>query len=161
VPPASFTFRDAAPGDETLILDFVRELAAYENLLHEVRATADGLRAALFGPRPFAEALLVERAGEPVGFSLWHYTFSTFAGAPSLYVEDVFVREAHRGGGIGRAIFVHLARRAVAHGCQRMDWSVLDWNAPAIEFYRTIGANPVRGWTMQRLTGDALAALAA
>lgn len=161
MPTQPFTFRDAVPGDEALILVFVRELAEYEKLLHEVRATADGLRTALFGARPYAEALIVEKAGEAVGFAVWHYTFSTFEGAPTLYVEDVFVRQAHRGGGIGRAIFADLARRALAQGCQRMDWSVLDWNAPAIEFYRTIGAKPVRGWTMQRLTGDALAALAA
>jgi GNAT superfamily N-acetyltransferase len=156
----SFALRDASPGDETLILGFVRELAEYEKLLHEVRATENRLRAALFGPRPYAEALIVEKAGEAVGFSLWHFTFSTFEGMPTLYVEDVFVRQPHRGGGIGRAVFAHLARRALAQGCERMDWAVLDWNAPAIEFYRTIGAKPVRGWTLQRLTGAALAALA-
>jgi len=157
----SFTLRDARPGDQALLLRFVRELAEYENLLHEVRATDVGLSATLFGPRPFAEALIAEKAGGPVGFALWFYTVSTFNGAPSLYVEDVYVQQAHRGGGIGRAIFSELARRALVHGCQRMDWSVLDWNEPAIKFYRSIGAHPVRGWTVQRLTGEALAALAA
>ncbi len=157
----AFTLRDAIAGDEALLLGFVRELAEYENLSHEVRATEAGLAATLFGPRPFAEALIVEKGGEPVGFALWFYTVSTFNGAPSLYVEDVYVRAAHRGGGIGRAIFADLARRALARGCQRMDWSVLDWNENAINFYRSIGARPVRGWTVQRLTGEALAALAA
>ena len=156
-----FILRDARPGDEALLLRFIRELAEYEKLLHEVRATEAGLGATLFGPRPFAEALVVEKAGTPVGFALWFFTVSTFNGAPSLYVEDVYVQQAHRGGGIGRAIFADLARRALAHGCHRMDWSVLDWNEPAIRFYRSIGAQPVLGWTVQRLTGEALAKLAA
>ncbi len=152
--------RDARPGDEVVLLGLVRALAEYEKLLHEVHATPDLLRAALFGDAPCAEALLAERAGEPVGFAVWFHTFSTFTGAPSLYVEDVFVTPAVRGQGIGRAIFSDLARRAVARGCERMDWSVLDWNAPAIAFYQRIGAVPVRGWTVQRLTGAALAKLA-
>jgi len=155
----SFTLRDAVPDDAALLLRFIRELADYEKLLHEVRATEDGLRNLLSGPRPYAEALVAE-TNTPVGFALWFYTVSTFNGAPSLYVEDVYVRPEHRGGGIGRAIFSDLARRALAHGCHRMDWSVLDWNTPAIEFYRSIGAQPVRGWTVQRLTGEALISLA-
>jgi GNAT superfamily N-acetyltransferase len=154
------TLRDARPGDEALILRFIRELAEYEKLLDEVRASQEMLAAALFGPAPKAEALLAEVATEPVGFALWHYTFSTFEGTASLYVEDVYVRAEHRGSGVGFAIFRNLARRALAQGCQRMGWSVLDWNAPAIAFYQRIGAEPVRGWTLQRLTGDALAALA-
>lgn len=158
---AAYLLRNAVPGDEALLLRFVRELAEYENLLHEVRATEAGLAATLFGPRPFAEALVVEKGGAAVGFALWFHTVSTFNGAPSLYVEDVYVRAAHRGGGIGRAIFADLARRALAQGCQRMDWSVLDWNAPAIAFYRSLGAEPVRGWTVQRLAGAALEKLAA
>jgi GNAT superfamily N-acetyltransferase len=153
--------RDAVFGDESLVLRLIRELAEYERLLHEVRTTEDGLRATLFGPRPYAEALIAEKCGESVGFALWFYTVSTFNGAPSLYVEDVYVQHAHRGGGIGRAIFANLARRALARGCQRMDWSVLDWNEGAMKFYESIGARPVRGWTVQRLTGAALAALAA
>lgn len=155
-----FSFRDAVPGDEALILRFICELATYENMLDQVETDEAALQRALFGPKPRAEALIVEKGGEAVGFSLWHYSFSTFSGAPSLYVEDVFVREAHRGGGIGRAVFKHLARIALAQGCKRMDWSVLDWNAPAIGFYRSIGAKPIEGWTGQRLTGEALAALA-
>ena len=153
-------FRDAAPGDAALILRFIRELADFERMLDQVRATEDALALHLFGPKPRAEALIIEKAGEPVGFSLWHYTFSTFNGAPTLYVEDIYVRAAHRGGGIGRAVFRHLARVALAQGCMRMDWSVLNWNAPAIGFYRSIGARPIEGWTGQRLTGEALAALA-
>jgi GNAT superfamily N-acetyltransferase len=156
----TFILRDAIPGDEHLVLRFVRELAEYEHLLHEVKATADQFRRALFGPRPDLFGLIVEKADEPVGFALWFITFSTFNGTPSLYVEDVYVRVEHRGGGIGRAVFADLARRALARGCERMEWSVLDWNAPSIEFYRRIGAQPVRGWTVQRLDGEALAALA-
>lgn len=152
--------RDARDGDEALILRFIRELADYEKMLDQVRATEQMLHAALFGPQPRAEALIAEAAGDAVGFALWHYTFSTFEGTPSLYVEDVYVRAAHRGSGIGLAIFRDLARRALAQGCRRMDWSVLDWNAPAIAFYDRIGARPVRGWTLQRLTSDALAQLA-
>lgn len=156
----SIVFRGAVPGDEALILRFIRELAEYEKMLHHVQATEAGLGLYLFGPKPRCEALIIEKDGEAVGFSLWHYTFSTFAGAPTLYVEDVYVREAHRGGGIGRAVFRHLAGVALAQGCKRMDWAVLDWNAPAIAFYRSIGAKPIEGWTGQRLTGEALAALA-
>lgn len=153
--------RDAVPGDEALVLRFVRDLADYERLAHEVRATERTLRESLFGTPRHAWALIAEQDGAPVGFAVWFYSFSTFEGVPSLYVEDVFVAPAQRGRGTGRAIFRHLARRALADGCARMDWSVLDWNQPAIDFYRGIGARPVKGWTVQRLTGDALAALAA
>jgi len=158
---SSFRFRQAVPGDEALILRLIRELADYENMLDQVETDEAALQLALFGPKQRAEALIIEVDAGPVGFSLWHYSFSTFSGAPSLYVEDVYVREAHRGGGIGRAVFKHLAGIALAQGCKRMDWSVLDWNAPAIGFYRSIGAQPIEGWTGQRLTGDALTALAA
>jgi GNAT superfamily N-acetyltransferase len=154
------SLRDASPDDEALVLGFVRDLATYEKLLHEVVADERKLGEALFGARKHAEALIAELAGVPVGFAVWFYTFSTFTGRPSLYVEDVFVKPEHRRGGIGLAIFRDLARRALAQGCERMDWSVLDWNAPAIAFYQRIGAKPVRGWTVQRLAGDALAALA-
>ena len=156
----AFTLRDVVSGDEALVLRFVRELAEYEKLLHDVRATPAQLRAALFGPRPDLYGLIAEVAGAPVGFAVWFTTFSTFNGSRCAYVEDVYVQVAHRGGGIGRALFADIARRALALGCERMEWSVLDWNAPSIEFYRRIGAQPVRGWTVQRLTGAALAALA-
>jgi GNAT superfamily N-acetyltransferase len=156
----SFSLRDAVPGDEALVLGFVRELAEYEKLLHEVHATEADFSAALFGPRPAIGALIVEQDGAPVGFAVWYFAFSTFHGARTLYVEDVFVRPALRGGGIGRAIFRHLAQHAVAQGCRRMAWMVLDWNAPSIGFYRGLGAQPVEGWTTYGLEGAALAALA-
>ncbi len=143
------------------VLRFVRQLADYERLADRVRATEEELHAALFGTPPRAHALIAELAGAPVGFAVWFYSFSTFEGRASLYVEDVFVVPERRGQGIGRAIFRDLARRAVGQGCARMDWAVLDWNQSAIDFYRSIGALPVAGWTVQRLTGDALAALAA
>lgn len=153
--------RDAGPEDLDLVLHFIRALAAYERLAHEVRADAATLERFLFGAPRRAEALIAEWDGRPVGFAVWYYSFSTFLGRPSLYVEDVFVEPAMRGKGIGRAVFAHLAARALAQGCGRMEWSVLDWNAPSIAFYRSLGATPREGWTLQQLTGDALSALAA
>ena len=152
--------RVATPDDVPTVLRFVRALAEYERLAHEVRATEADFRAALFGPSPRAHALLAERDGAAIGFAVWFYDFSTFEGRPGLFVEDVFVEPAHRGAGVGRAIFAWLARRALQEGCSRMNWSVLDWNAPSIAFYRSIGAVAQDGWTTQRLSGDALAALA-
>lgn len=157
----SLTLRDATPADVPLVLRLIRALADYEKLLHEVQATEADVRRLLFGDPPRAWALVAEWEGEPVGFALWYYSVSTFLGRPSLYVEDVYVDPAQRNRGIGRAIFAELARRAVAEGCGRMEWSVLDWNAPSIAFYRSIGARPREGWTLQQLTGPALAALAA
>ena len=154
------TLRDAAPGDEALAAHYVRALAEYEKLLHEARGTPEDFRRALFGTPPRAWALFAELDGKPVGFALWFYNFSTFAAKPGLYVEDVFVEPEHRGRGIGRMIFRHLARRALDEGCARMEWWVLDWNAPAIGFYRAIGAQPMDQWTVQRLDGEALAAFA-
>ena len=154
------TLRDATPADIPLVLRFVQALAAYEKLLHEAVATEEDFRHLLFGDPPRAWALFAERGGEAAGFALWYYSVSTFLGRPSLYVEDVFVDPAHRGAGIGRRIFADLARRALAQGCGRMEWSVLDWNAPSIAFYRSIGARPREGWTLQRLGGPALEALA-
>ncbi len=158
---APLTFRDAAPGDEALVARFVRHLAEYEKLLHEAVASEADFAAALFGTPPRCHALFAEQDGETVGFALWFYNFSTFLGRHGLYVEDVFVLPERRGSGIGRAIFGELARRAVAEGCGRMNWSVLDWNENAIGFYRSIGAQPLDEWTTQRLSGPALAALAA
>jgi GNAT superfamily N-acetyltransferase len=152
--------RVATPDDVPTVLRFVRALAEYEQLAHEVRATEADFRAALFGPSPRAHALLAERDGAAIGAAVWFYDFSTFEGRPGLFVEDVFVEPAHRGAGVGRAIFAWLARRALQEGCSRMNWSVLDWNAPSIAFYRGIGAVAQDGWTTQRLSGDALAALA-
>jgi GNAT superfamily N-acetyltransferase len=152
--------RDVVPGDEALVASFVRKLADYERLADEARGTAEDFRRALFAAPPRAWALIAEVDGRSVGFALWFYNFSTFAARPGLYVEDVFVDPAERGRGIGRTIFRHLARRALDEGCARMEWQVLDWNAPAIGFYRSIGARAMDQWTTERLDGDALAAFA-
>ncbi len=153
--------RDATREDRHLVLRFIKALAEYEKLAHEVKADAATLDSYLFGTPRRVEALIAEWEGEPVGFAVWFYSFSTFLGRPSLYVEDVFVEPAHRGKGIGGRIFAHLAARAVAQGCARMEWSVLDWNAPAIAFYDGLGARTREGWMLKQLTGEALAALAA
>jgi GNAT superfamily N-acetyltransferase len=149
--------RDAVLGEEARVVQFVRALAEYEKLLEEARGTEADFRRALFGRPRRAWALFAECDGRAVGFALWFYNFSTFAAKPGLYVEDVFVASEHRGRGIGRMIFRHLARRALDEGCGRMEWRVLDWNAQAIGFYRSIGARPMDDWTEQRLDGDALA----
>jgi GNAT superfamily N-acetyltransferase len=154
------TLRPATVADTPQILTFIRALADYERLLHEVIATEDGLRAALFGPRPYAEVVLAEDAGVPVGFALFFHTFSTFLGQPGLYLEDLFVVPEARSRGVGRALLVHLARVALERGCGRVEWAVLDWNAPAIRFYDSLGARPNEAWTVYRLTGTPLAALA-
>ncbi|MBW4023030.1 MAG: GNAT family N-acetyltransferase [Proteobacteria bacterium] len=150
----------ATPEDVPTILGFVRALAAYERLENEVLATEADFQASLFGTPARAEALLAEVEGKPAGVAVWFYNFSTFRGRHGLFVEDIFVEPAHRGSGIGRAIFRFLAQRAIAQGCARMDWDVLDWNETAIRFYRSLGAHPLDGWTRQRLTGTALEALA-
>ncbi len=153
--------RDATPADVPLVAHFVRALAEYEKLAHLAIGTDDQFHALLFGSPARAHALIAEWDGAPVGFALWYFAVSTFAARTKLYVEDVFVAPEARGRGIGRAIFVELARRAAAAGSVSMEWSVLDWNAPSIAFYRSIGATPHEGWTTQRLTGAALTALAA
>ncbi len=152
--------RDAAPGDVATIASLVKELATYEKLDHEARATAEDFRVALFGPTPRASAILADVGGYSVGFALYFFNFSTFVGRHGLYVEDVFVQAAYRGRGIGRAFFQALAARAIAEGCGRMEWAVLDWNRPAVEFYRALGAVAMNDWTVQRLAGAALLALA-
>jgi GNAT superfamily N-acetyltransferase len=159
--PAGLRLRDATREDLPLVLRFIRALAEYEKLAQEVRADEATLDRFLFAEPRRAEALIADWDGEPVGFAVWYYAFSTFLGRPSLYVEDVFVNPEARGRGIGKAIFVHLAARAIGQGCGRMEWSVLDWNAPSIAFYRSLGAKPREGWTLQQLTGGPLAALAA
>jgi GNAT superfamily N-acetyltransferase len=153
--------RPATVADCPIILAFIRELAEYEKLLHEVVADEAALRDTLFGPRPAAEVLIAELAGEPVGFALFFTTFSTFLAKPGLYLEDLFVRPAARGKGIGAALMVALARIAVERGYGRFEWAVLDWNEPAIQFYATLGAKPQTQWTVNRVTGDSLRALAA
>jgi GNAT superfamily N-acetyltransferase len=155
----TLSLRDATMDDAGLIAGFVHALAVYEKLEHEAVATHADFAVAL--QRGQIGALIAEQDGTPVGFALWYLTFSTFTGRQGLYLEDIFVLPAQRGAGIGRAIFRELARRAVAQGCTRMEWSVLDWNAPAVNFYRALGARPMDEWTVQRLEGDALTTLAA
>ena len=142
------------------MLRFIRELADYERLLHEVVATEDGLRTHLFGDKPAAEVVIAEAGGEPVGFALYFQTFSTFVGKPGIYLEDLYVRPERRGQGIGRRLLAHLAGLAIERGCGRLEWAVLDWNESAIRFYRALGATPNEGWIVNRVAGDALAALA-
>jgi GNAT superfamily N-acetyltransferase len=154
------SIRPAAQTDVPQILAFIRELAEYERLAHAVAATVDDLRRNLFGPQPCAYVLLAYLDSAPVGFAVYFYNFSTFVGRPGLYLEDLYVRPAARGLGIGRRLLVHLARLAVERGCGRMEWAVLDWNEPAIRFYRKLGAAPNDDWTTYRLSGEALSNLA-
>ncbi len=156
-----FAIRPASEVDCPLILSFIRELAEYEKLLHEVVATEEALGKNLFGDRKSAEVIIGEWDGEPVAFALFFSNFSTFLGKPGLYLEDLYVRPAMRGRGLGKKMLAYLAGLALARGCGRMEWSVLDWNKPAIDFYRSINAVPMDEWTVQRLTGPALAQLAA
>jgi GNAT superfamily N-acetyltransferase len=156
----TLTIRAAAPADVPLILSFIRELAVYERLEHEVVATEADVRAALFGPHPHAEVALACRDGSPVGFALYFHTFSTFVGKPGIYLEDLFVRPEARGLGAGKLLFAYLARTALERGCARLDWAVLDWNEPSIGFYRGLGAIAQDEWTTYRLDGAALEQLA-
>lgn len=151
----------ATPADVPDVLRLIRGLAEYEKLLHEAVATEGDIRDNLFGARPYAEALMAKADGRAVGFALFFHTYSTFTGRPGLYVEDVFVEPDWRGRGIGKALFARMAKIALDRRCARMEWAVLDWNKPAIEFYRGLGARPMDEWTVQRLTGEALARLAA
>ena len=154
------SIRAATVEDVPLILRFIRRLAEYERLAHEVVATEDGLRHWLFGARPAAEVVIAEWGGEPAGFALFFHNFSTFLGRPGVYLEDLYVEPEHRGRGIGKALLAHLARLAVERGCGRLEWWVLDWNEDAIRFYRSIGAVAMDEWTVHRVAGDALTALA-
>ena len=158
--PADLVIRYATANDCAAILGFIRELAEYERLAHEVVADEAQLRTTLFGVRPAAEVLLAELAGEAVGFALFFQSYSTFLGKPGLYLEDLFVRPTYRSKGVGAALMSALARIAVQRHYGRFEWSVLDWNAPALKFYASLGANPQNEWTVQRLTGEPLAALA-
>ncbi|NJP69108.1 GNAT family N-acetyltransferase [Streptomyces spiramenti] len=154
--------RTATETDVPAIHAMIRELAAYEKAEHEVEATEEQLREALFGPQPAVFALVAEGAesGVPVGFALWFRNYSTWTGTHGVYLEDLYVRPEARGGGHGRALLATLARICVERGYRRLEWWVLDWNEPAIGFYRSIGAEPMDEWTVQRVTGDALTALA-
>jgi len=152
--------RRATPDDVPLILAFLRELATYEKLAHEVVATDVDMDAALFGERPVVETVIATLDGEPVGYALFFPTFSTFLGKPGLYLEDLYVRPAARGFGVGRSLLEHLARLTVERGWGRLEWAVLDWNEPSIEFYKKMGARPMSEWTVFRLAGERLSSLA-
>ena len=156
----SFQIRAAQIEDVPLILQLIRDLATYERAPNDVTATEEQLVDVLFGPRPSAEVLLAFEGGEAVGFAVFFHNFSTWLGRPGLYLEDLFVKPDQRGKGFGRALLADLARIARDRGCGRMEWAVLDWNDPAIQFYRKLGAIPMDEWTVFRLTGEGLANLA-
>ncbi|MFC5571303.1 GNAT family N-acetyltransferase [Lysobacter yangpyeongensis] len=155
------TLRPATREDVPLILALIRELAEYEREPDAVQADEATLAANLFGARPGAEVVIADADGEPAGFALFFHNFSTWLGRRGLYLEDLFVRPRFRGLGVGQVLMAYLARLAVERDCGRFEWSVLDWNTPAIDFYRRLGAVPMDEWTVQRMTGDALHALAA
>ena len=156
-----FTLRLARADDCGLILALIRELAEYEKLAHEVIASEEILRESLFGERPAAEVIIGEHSGEAVAYALFFHNFSTFTGRPGIYLEDIYVKPEMRGRGYGKCLLTYVARLAVERKCSRMEWSVLDWNEPSINFYRSLGATPMDGWTVQRLAGETLAAVAA
>ena len=155
------SIRPAGSDELPLVLAFIRELAQYEHLEHQVLASEADLAAALGGPRPYAEVLFACLDGQPAGFALFFHNFSTFLGKPGIYLEDLFVRPAARGHGLGKALLAHLARLALSRGCPRLDWAVLDWNTPSIGFYTSLGAQALREWNLYRLSGAALQELAA
>lgn len=156
----NFVIRPAAVNDVATIFSLIKELAEYERLSHEVMATEDDIRRSLFGERPFAEALVGEFEKKPIGFALFFYNFSTFVGKPGIYLEDLYVRPEFRSRGFGRRMLVYIARLALERNCGRFEWSVLDWNTPAIRTYDKLKAQPMRDWILYRLTGTALAELA-
>lgn len=158
--PSTPVLRAAAPADCAAIVGLIRELAVFEKLEHLVVVTPEGLQTQLFGPRPAAEAVVVEMAGKVVAFALFFTNFSTFLGQPGLYLEDLYVQPAHRGRGLGRALLQHLGALAVERGCGRFEWSVLDWNHDAIRFYEKMGATVMPDWRICRVTGAALRAFA-
>ena len=157
---AEARIREANEGDVPLILSLIRELAEYEKLSDEVVATEDGLRDSLFGERRYVEVLMAEHDGAPAGFALFFHTSSTFLGKPGIYLEDLYVKPAFRGSGIGKKLLVHLASLAKRRGCGRLEWWVLDWNEPSIGFYKKLGAVPMDDWTVYRVSGSALEDLA-
>ena len=152
--------RDAAISEVPLILQLIRDLATYERAPNDVTVTEQGLREVLFGDKPSAKVVIIFEDGEAVGFAVYFFNFSTWLGRPGLYLEDLFVKPETRGRGYGRALLVHLAKIARDHGCGRMEWAVLDWNEPAIQFYRKLGATPLEDWTVFRLTQDGINRLA-
>jgi GNAT superfamily N-acetyltransferase len=156
----TFTIRPATAADVPTILELIRALATYERAPNEVTATEQGLGEVLFGKNPAAEVLLAFEKDRAVGFAVFFHNFSTWLGRPGLYLEDLFVRLEDRGKGYGRALLIHLAKMARERGCGRMEWAVLNWNEPAINFYRKLGAKPMDDWTVFRLTGDGIGRLA-
>jgi GNAT superfamily N-acetyltransferase len=160
MPQANVTISTATEGDIPLILSFVKQLAEYEKLSHKVVASEQRLRETLFGVRPFAEVVIGYINGEAAGFALFFHNYSTFLALPGIYLEDLFVQPKFRGYGVGKALLIHLAKLAVERNCGRLEWSVLDWNEPAIGFYKSLGAEPLDAWTVFRVTGDNLAKLA-
>jgi GNAT superfamily N-acetyltransferase len=156
----NFAIRPATTADVPIILELIRALATYERAPNEVTATEDGLNKVLFGEKPAAEVLLAFEDETAVGFAVFFHNFSTWLGRPGLYLEDLFVRPEDRGKGYGRALLIHLAKIARDRGCGRMEWAVLDWNDPAIQFYHKLGAKPMEEWTVFRLTRDGIAKLA-
>ena len=155
----TLVIRPAERADVPVIAELIRGLAHFEQLEHEVTMTEERLASNLFGPQHYAETLIAEEGGRPVGFALFFHNFSTFLAKPGIYLEDLFVIPESRGHGIGRALLKELARLAVERGCGRLEWSVLDWNREAIAFYERLGARPNSEWTIYRLTGEALTAL--
>ncbi|TWB92015.1 acetyltransferase (GNAT) family protein [Bradyrhizobium macuxiense] len=156
----SLTIRRARPDEAGLVFSLVRELADYEKLLHEVHASEADIAEALFGESPRLFCDIAEWNGEPAGFAVWFVNFSTFAGRHGIYLEDLFVRPALRGKGIGKALLVHLAKHCLDNGWSRLQWAVLDWNAPSIAFYKSLGGEMMDEWTICRVSGAALSALA-
>jgi len=151
--------RAAESADVSVIATLIRELAKFEKLEDQVVMTDELLRTGLFGPHPYAETVIAEENGRPIGFALFFHTFSTFLARPGLYLEDLFVLADHRGRGVGRALLAHLAHLAVERGCGRLEWAVLNWNQEAVRFYERLGAKPNSEWTVYRLAGEALSAL--
>lgn len=156
----TLSIRPATRADLPLIAQFIRDLAAYEKLSHEVRFDEAVLGDRLFGARPYAEVIIGEIDGTPQGFALFFHNFSTFEGRPGIYLEDLFVRPEARGSGLGKALLQHLAKLAVERDCARLEWWVLDWNEPSIGFYKGLGAKLMDEWTVMRVDGDALSQLA-
>ena len=156
-----YQIRNATAADAPVILRFITELAVYEKAGHEVEATVESLTESLFGPKAVTRAIICEtEAGEPAGFAVWFFSFSTWQARNGLYLEDLYVTPEHRGAGVGRKLLRHLAQVAVAEGCGRFEWSVLDWNEPAIRVYEAIGAEPQSEWIRYRLSGARLKAFA-
>jgi GNAT superfamily N-acetyltransferase len=156
----SISLRSATAADVPQILAYIEGLAEYEKLTHACVATEDTLRETLFGARPYAEVIMADYNRQPAGFALFFHNYSTFRAKPGIYLEDLFVLPERRGHGVGKALLIALAKLAVERNCARLEWSVLDWNSPAIEFYKSLGAEPQDEWTIFRVTGEALTRLA-